>query len=189
MFRTYLFSVSNSLLIQQSYSVVVNTICFAISAVTIFLVAGVLGPEQFGVVGILLAVLGIASAIQHLGINAGVTKLIAVSGNEEQSFYIIKNALVLKLAIVLATGLALFLLKNSIVFLLQRPYIEDYFIYVALILVFSELSMFFESIVFALHRANRALNIRLVVAILKFIAIILCAANFGVEGFFYSPVF
>ena len=159
----------------------------AIAVLTAFILARILGPEQYGFYALVIALAGTINVFQEFGVGQGAVNLLArarARSDSDQAKDILKFFFVMSAFGLLTTGLAGFLLAP---YLGQRFYDDRYLgILASIAVAATALTFFYPLATTALQVARKIKNLALIETLYKFFTamapLLLVLAGFGVMG-------
>ena len=142
----------------------------------------VLGPEAYGVYGVVLAVQSIAGIILTLGVPISIARFVARHENQAQS--ILKQTIHLQAAVALLVSVTTFILAALIAHLLKDDSLARLIQFVAIVVFLQAFYTVFTQFFSGMHRFNRQAILTTFYAIIKLVGAISLIYVIGVYGAF-----
>jgi len=177
---------SRSLEKLQLYSLIVTGVASAITLARAIVVVRILTPEEFGFIGLVLAVGAIIGIVQHLGIDSASVREISVAKDEREASKVFVVALLFRLLISLPLALVLFLGAEPVSRYYNNPLMFKGLRIFSTILILQGVQGVFEATLGGLQRFNTVFALRLVQASVSFVLFTLLTYYFRAYGYFYA---
>ncbi len=145
-------------------------------------VGRVLGPEVYGIYGVVLAVQSIAGILLTLGVPISISRFVA--RHEDQAQSILKQTIRLQAAVAALVGIATLLLAPLIAHLLKDDSLTHLIQFVALVIFLQAFYMVFTQFFSGLHKFNWQALLTSFYAVIKLVGAISLIYFIGVYGAF-----
>lgn len=177
-----------SVFLRGTFFLSISTVIFVASGYAINLVLGrVLGPKDYGIYGVVIALWSAVNLILTTGLPQAVSQNIA--GNQSKSEEILKSSLIIQTFSVIFISVIYFFSAGSISYLLHDMSLIPFIQLSALIIPFNSTYSLYLGYFNGLHNFKRQSIIDSVYAITKFISIVTLVYFFHIYGALIGFVF
>ena len=176
---------SKKLLLNQTRSLYVSIVSMATAVIGIFFVAKIVGPSDYGLIGIAISFSGVISVLIQLGLYAGLMRAVSQSDDEKQKNRMFSSALSIRVVLSLVVLMAVILfgdfISNEI---LSRSTITMILCLSMTAVLLQDIYYLFESYILGMHRASTVFSMTIFMSVLKAMLIIVFTWMYKVEGYF-----
>lgn len=173
----------------QFYSLMATGIAVTIGFARTIIVMRILTPEEFGFVGLVIAVGAIVGVAQHFGIDSASAREISMTEDERSASKVFTVALLFRLLISLPLALVLFLGSKLISDFYNNPIMTSGLRILSVVVVLEGLQGVFGATLRALQRFKTVFGFQLLQASVSFPLFVLFTYSFRAHGYLYAMLF
>jgi len=178
---------SQQLFKYQTLSIITRGIVTILGVIQGIIIVRILSPEDYGLIGIVLAVGGLVGVIEHFGLATGSIREISITRTLEEASKVMFTALGVRLVIVLPLAVGLFIasdyISNNIY---NHPEISFPLKIFSLIMILQSVQDIFASTLSGLQKFNQLFLFQITSAVINLLVFVVLVKYKGFIGYFYA---
>jgi PST family polysaccharide transporter len=172
----------------QFYSLLVTGIVMVIGIARTIVVVRILTPEEFGFIGLVVAVGVMVGILQHLGIDSASVRELSMTKDESEASKVFTVALAYRLLISFPLAIALFLGSELVSHFYHNPFVRDGLRIFSIFLILQGVQGIFEATLRGLQRFRMVFGFQITQALVSFFLFVWLTYYFRAYGYLYAMV-